>query len=376
MQHNNNSFSFFAEFDDSNQDIFDIPFGEVLSVLPLRDIVLFPGVIIPVGIGRPLSMSLVRDASATGTIIATATQVDENIELPSGKDLYPEGVAARVLRIFDLPDGNCTAIIQGLCPIHLDNIQVDVNGIHAHVVRLREVGLDDTVLPVLQTTLRDRMLEYMHLSDRYGDEDIAGLNATFGMRFFLNNVCTNAPLPVSEKIGLLAESSLLTRGTRLLRLLAREIQFARLRSEIQQQTQADIDKQQRDFFLQQQLHNIQEQLGNTSQDDVARFREKAYKLKMPEEAYDTFLHEVEKLERLNPQSPDYQVLYNYLEVMLQLPWGIQTHDNLNLSNAERVLNKNHYGCQGTHPRTSGCAPDELRRGQVHHHLPLRSSGCR
>ena len=345
MQSNSNSFSFIADFDGNDLRIFDIPFDDVLPVLPLRDTVLFPGVILPVAIGRPLSIHLVREADVTGAIFATATQREPQVEWPSGKDLYDRGVAARVLRIFDLPDGNCTALLQGLSSVELSRFKVDATGIRAHVKRCEEMipEMDDPVFTVVNSHLRDRMIEYMELSDRYGDEDIAGLNNYYGMPFFLNHVCTNAPLPVDEKLSLLIEPSPLARATQLLRLLAREIQLANLSSEIRQQTQADIDKQQREFFLQQQLRNIQEQLGNSKQDDAMRFREKAQGMNIPQEAYDTFIHEVEKLERLNPQSPDYQVLYNYLEVMLQLPWGVLTKDNLNLKNAERVLNKNHYG---------------------------------
>ena len=369
MQSNSNSFSFIADFDGNDLRIFDIPFDDVLPVLPLRDTVLFPGVILPVAIGRPLSIHLVREADVTGAIFATATQREPQVEWPSGKDLYDRGVAARVLRIFDLPDGNCTALLQGLSSVELSRFKVDATGIRAHVKRCEEMipEMDDPVFTVVNSHLRDRMIEYMELSDRYGDEDIAGLNNYYGMPFFLNHVCTNAPLPVDEKLNLLIEPSPLARATQLLRLLAREIQLANLSSEIRQQTQADIDKQQREFFLQQQLRNIQEQLGNSKQDDAIRFREKAQGMNIPQEAYDTFIHEVEKLERLNPQSPDYQVLYNYLEVMLQLPWGVLTKDNLNLKNAERVLNKNHYGMKEVKERIL----EHLAVGGIHGAVRLR-----
>ena len=343
MQNKEHSFSFFADFEDINDDVFDIPFPKDLPVLPLRDMVLFPGVILPVAIGRPISMNVIRQVAPSNEIFATATQIDENVEFPGVKDLYQHGVAARVLRLFNHSDGSCTAIIQGLSSVHLTNIHTDIEGIRAHVVGHTEKELDDTVLSALKANVRDCMQEYMHLDERYTEEDLTGFNATYELRYFINNVCTQAPLPVSDKIALLAESNPLNRGTKLLRLLSRQIQFVRLRSDIQRQTQAEIDKQQRDFFLQQEIHNIQQQLGNNTQTDAARFRKKASWLKYSKEAYDTFLQEVGKLERLNPQNPDYQTLYNYLDIMVQLPWGTATSDNLNLISAERVLNKNHYG---------------------------------
>ena len=344
-QSNNNSFSFIAEFAGDEQSIYDVEFGNQLPVLPLRDTVLFPGVILPLTIGRPNSLELVRQVVADGTIIATATQRQPNTEQPTKADLYECGVAARVLRIFEMAGGTCTAIIQGLTPLCFADIQNRGKKLYGDVIPLDEKfqEMNDGTYAVLKDTLRDRMLEYLNLNDHYGEDDIIGINNAYTLHFFVNHVCTNLMLPTEEKIGLLAEMSPMARATQLLRLLARDIQFARIRSDIQKKTQADIDNQQREFFLQQQLHNIQEQLGTTAESDVTKLREKAEKMHWTKDAGETFFQELKKMERLNPQSPDYQVLYNYLETMLQLPWGVTTQDDLNLNHAERVLNKNHYG---------------------------------
>ena len=344
-QPNNSSFSFIAEYADDNQTIFGADFGELLQVLPLRDNVLFPGAILPVAIGRSNSVRIVRQASEDGRIIAVGTQLQPEIDVPKQNDLYSYGVAARVLRVFDMPDGTCSALIQGLTPIRFRNIVSNADGLYATVMRLKEkfMEMENGTFAILKDTLRDRMLELAKISDNYNDEAVMGINNSHGMRFFVNIICTNISLPSEEKIKLLAEASPMARATQLLRLLSREMEFARIRYDIQKKTQADIDKQQRDFFLQQQLHNIQEQLGGTATSDAAKFREKAKQKRWNKEVKETFLHELEKMERLNPQSPDYQVQYNYLETMLQLPWGQFASENLNLTRAQRVLNKNHYG---------------------------------
>ena len=344
-EQNNNPFSFIAEYDGDEKSIYEVEYSNPLHILPLRDTVLFPGVIMPITIGRPNSIDLVRKSAELGLIIATATQRIPSTELPAREDLFDRGVAARVVRIFDLPDGTCTAIIQGLAPVKFKNIRTEGGNIYGFAERQPEryYEMNDAQFSVLKATLRERLVEFLNLHDRYTDEDIVGINNAYSMRFFVNYVCSNMQLSVEEKIGLLAERSILTRTTDLLRLVARNIQFARIRSEIQKKTQADIDNQQREFFLQQQLHNIQEQLGSTAENDSAKLRKKAQNMHWSDEVRETFMHELQKMERLNTQSPDYQVQYNYLETMLQLPWGIVTSDNLNLNHAERVLNKNHYG---------------------------------
>ena len=340
-----NPFSFIAEYEGDEHSIYDIEFNSCLPVLPLRNLVLFPGVIIPISIGRPGSLELVQQALKKNLIIAVATQKKPQVENPDIEDLYPNGVLARVIRVFELPDDQLTAVVQGLAPVHFTSFQSHGSALFATAERAQEYFEErqDHTFGILRETLRDRLLEYISLSETIADEAAVGINNAFGMNFFVNYVCTNLPMEVEAKMKMLEDPSPITRATTLLRTLARDIQFARIRRDIQQKTQADIDKQQRDYFLQQQLHNIQEQLGSTAKNDAEKMREKASKMLWNEEVAKTFAHELEKMERLNPQSPDYQVQYNYLETMLQLPWGIITNDNLSLKNAEHVLGKNHYG---------------------------------
>lgn len=352
IESNTNPFSFVAEFDGEAKDIYSAKFDNILSVLPLRDLVLFPGVIAPISIRRSSSVDLVRDAFARGTVLATGTQVKPELEVPSPKDFFSIGVAARVVRIFEMPDDTITAIVQGLSPIRLEHIDRVDGMLYAHVKRLHE-RIEETVdhtYEILRQTVRDRLLEYIQLDDQLGVEVSVAVNNAFSMQFFINFACSNFPTEVSNRIMLLEDLSPLSRGTKLLKFIAREMQFARIRHELHTKTQADIDNQQREYYLQQQLNNIRQQLGNSTDGDTAKLRDMASKLKWPEEVDSMFKHELEKLDRLNPQSPDYQVQYNYLETMVQLPWGIVTEDNLSLQNAERVLRRDHYGLKDVKER--------------------------
>lgn len=362
-----NPFSFIAEYEGDANAIFDVEFNEWLPVLPLRNMVLFPGIVIPVTIGRPGSVELVQKAQAKDLIIAVATQREPQVETPATEDLYPIGVLARIIRTFELPDSTVTAVVQGLAPIRFTQIQNNAPALFAKAERMTEhvEETHDHTFSILSETLRDRVLELIHLSEDIVDEAAIGVNNAFSMHFFVNYICTNLPMNTEEKIKLLEEPSPIMRTTTLLRMLARDIQYARIRRDIQQKTQADIDKQQREYFLQQQLHNIQEQLGTTAQNDAEKMRKKAAEMKWNDEVRDVFNHELEKMERLNSQSPDYQVQYNYLETMLQLPWGVLTTDNLSLPNAERVLSRNHYGMKEVKERIlEHLAVRQMRGGDI------------
>ena len=340
-----NPFSFIAEYEGDESSIYEVEFSTWLPVLPMRNLVLFPGIVIPVSIGRPGSIELVQRAVEKNLVVAVATQREPQVESPDDEDLYPEGVLAHVIRVFETQDETVTAIVQGLAPIRFTQFQSRGHALFATAERIVEdlTETQERTFHILRETVRDRVLELIHFSPELADESSAGINNAFGTKFFTNYVCTNLPMDVKEKVKLFQEHTPIARATALLQVISQQIQYARIRNDIQQKTQADIDKQQREYFLQQQLHNIQEQLGTTAQNDAQKMRTKAQNMKWNDEVRQTFEHELEKMERLNPQSPDYQVQYNYLETILQLPWGFLTEDNLNLQNAERVLGRNHYG---------------------------------
>ena len=343
--YNNNPLSVITDIDGQTLNIYGISLPRVLSILPLRETVLFPGVIIPVSILRPMSLKLVHEAVQKDEIIAVATQRNPNTEQPYGDDLYEEGVPARVLKVIDMPDGTCTAIIQGLEPIHLNEVHL-VDGMLQASVTQRSEPMPYSADPnygMLKIAIHDRLKEFMNLSDAYSDNEINALCSTIDDDYYVNFLCTQLHFEVQEKIELLQIDDPTERGMQLLTLISRDLQLEQLRDEIKRKTQADIDKQQRDYFLQQELHNIQEQLGATTSNDCNKLRERAETMLWPDEVKDTFFEELKKMERMNSQSPDYQTLYNYLDTMLKIPWGVYTTDDMNLAHAERVLNENHYG---------------------------------
>jgi len=363
-----NPFSYITQYGMDERELFNIQLPRFLHVLPLRDFVLFPGIIVPISIGRAGSKKLVNQAMQEESLIAVATQLQPNNDQPGVGDLYEYGVAARVVRIFDSEgDDTITAVVQGLNPLHFLQYAEQQGELWAtfEEMPIEIENRGDHTEDILRETLRDRLIDYIRLNDELADAAIASVNHAFTVEFFINFVCTNLPMPVEQKIKLLSTTSIANRVTTLLRYLAKEIQLLQISEDIKRQTKADIDKQQREYFLQQQLHNIQEQLGGTAQNDAQKLRQKADGMALPEEVKATFDHELEKMERLNPQSPDYQVQYNYLETLLQLPWGVLTEDNLNLQNAERVLNHNHYGMKDVKERIlEHLAVRQMKAGNV------------
>ncbi len=349
---NQNPFSFIAEFDGDEKSIYEIQHPELLPVLPLRDIVLFPGVILPVSVGRISSIRVCKQSFEDSTFILCATQKAPEVEQPQASDLYDIGVVARVIRIYELPDDTTTAIVQGFAPVHvIDTFAAD--GTLMATVSPRDEFFDEMnseTYELMRQTLYSQLTEYTRLNEQFGSDAIAALNNAASMRFFVNFVCTNFPIDAHVKVELLREQYPVMRGTMLLREVSREIQYSRIRSDIRQKTQVDLDKQQRDYFLQRQLQNIQEELGDAASGDVAKLRRKAQDMQWPDDVKTTFEDELNKLDRMNPQSPDYQVQLTYLETLVQLPWNKRTRCNYNLPRAEKILEKNHYGMKDVKER--------------------------
>ncbi len=343
---NQNPFAFVAEYDGDEKAIFDAEFNDELPLVPLRDAVLFPGVILPITVGRVASVRVCREAYEDGTFIVCATQREPDKESPKYNDLYDVAVAARVIRIFESPDNTTTAIIQGFRPVSLNSIVSKDGLLIAHIQPRYEAvfEMSDKHFKALKDTLLTQLREYIELNDQqFGAEVSTAVNNAASMRFFVNFVCTNMPIDTASKIKLLRIVEPIKRATQLLREVSREIQFSRIRSDIRQKTQMDIDKQQRDYFLQRQIQNIQAELGESGPDDASRIRNMAKDIMWSMEMHRTFQDELAKLKRLNPQTPDYQVQLTYLETIVKLPWNKHTTCNYNLSKAEKILEKNHYG---------------------------------
>ena len=342
------SISLIADFDGNEETLFEQPLDTVMPILPLRNMVLFPGIVLPVSVGRKSSLRLIKDAFKQEKPLGVFCQRSSETESPQQKDLYEIGTAARVVRIFEMPDQTTTVILQGMQRLHLANIvstrpylMGEVDALTEQLPRRNSREFKATV-----DSCKDLAARYIKASEEMQpDAAFAIKNISNGM-FLVNFVCSNLPFDIKEKMQLLQEDSLQERATHLLSILNREVQLADLKAAIQMRAKEDIDQQQREYFLQQQLKNIQDELGGSAQDqDIADLRQKAMMKNWPMEVAESFSKELMKLERINPQSPDYNVQLNYLQVMLSLPWGEYTTDNLDMQNARRVLDRDHYGLE-------------------------------
>ncbi len=345
---NQNPFSLVADFEGDESSVFDVEMEPALPILPLRNMVLFPGVVMPVAVGRKSSLRLAKAADKDKSNIGVVCQLNPETEYPGFDELYHVGTVAKIIRILELPDRSTTVILQGMCRFDLKNIVSDKPYLTGTVEKLDDTlpSRNNKEFEILVEACRERAVQYIQTSDQMPKESMFAIKNVNNNMFLVNFVCANFPFPIAHKMELLKERALDLRTVKLLKLLNKEIQYSELRAEIQRKTKEDLDTQQREYFLQQQIKNIQDELGGTPQDqDLHDLRTQAKKKKWPEDVAGTFDREVDKLERLNPQSPDYNVQLNYLQTMLSLPWQSYTEDNLNLKNAERVLNKDHYGLE-------------------------------
>ena len=344
----NPSFSMIADFDGNENGLFDSQMDEVVPILPLRNMVLFPTVVMPVTVGRKSSLKLIQNASAEGKQIAVFCQKDPDIEEPDINDLYSVGVLAKVIRIFDMPDQTTTVVLQGMQRIKLKHI------LDFDPYLIGTADLFPEVLPPTRSkefkaivdSCKDAAIKYVKLSENIQPDAAFALKNISNGLFLINFICANLPFDIKDKARLLREGTCSSRALTLLSLLNREIQLAELKMSIQRRTHEDIDKQQKEYFLQQELKNIQDELGGSVQDqDIEEMRLKANQKKWSDDVRKIFDKELVKLERTNSQSPDYNVQLSYLQTVLSLPWGECTKDNLDMDNARKALDKDHYGLQ-------------------------------
>ena len=344
----NNTFSVIADFEGDEENLMNIKVDDVLPVLPLRNMVLFPGVFMPVSIGRRSSLKLIREANRKNAYFAVFCQKSVETEDPTFEDLHHIGSIAKIIRILEMPDQSTTVIVQGIKRIQLDEI-VDVDPyLTGHVTPLAdELPADnDREFLAAVDACKDVTVRFIHASETIPPDSAFAIRNIINPMFLVNFICANMPLKKDEKMELLSINSLRERTYRLLEKMNREVQLAEIKESIQMRTREDIDQQQREYFLQQQMKTIQNELGgNSHEQEIREMRQRGEKVKWSKEVKATFLKEVDKLERMQPQSPDYSVQLNYLQTMLALPWGIYTTDNLNLKNAEKTLNKDHYGLE-------------------------------
>lgn len=350
MDSENEQISMIAEISTEVEDasVMELEYDKEIPVLPLRNMVMFPHVVMPVTIGRNSSLKLINMAIRKKQPIALICQLSAEVDEPGYQDLFHVGVIARVLKVFEMPGGNTTAIMQSAGPrVHLDKIVRTQPYMKGMVTPMKdeEVNEETDEFKALMESCKELAHKYIDKSERMGPDLTFAIKNLDHPMILVNFICANFPFTADEKVQLLKYDSLKERMYRLIQVLNREVRLAEIRQAIQARTREDIDRQQRDYFLHQQIKNIQEELGDSQDGEIEELRAKALQMKWPKEVADTFGKELAKLERINPQSPDYSVQLTYLQTMLSLPWGTYTEDNLNIANAERTLNKDHYGLE-------------------------------
>ena len=350
MEADDNQISMIAEIttEPDAEDLAKMEFDKEIPILPLRNMVMFPHVVMPVTIGRTSSLKLINVAFKKKQPIVLVCQVSAEVDDPGYADLYHVGVVARVLRIFEMPGGTTTAIMQSAGPkVHLDGIVRTQPYMKGMVTPMEEIAVDEQSdeFNALMESCKDLANKYVEKSERLAPDTAFAIKNLDHPTILVNFICANFPFNVDEKVQLLRYDNLKDRMYKLIQVLNREVRLADIKQAIQIRTREDIDRQQREYFLHQQIKNIQDELGDGQDSEIDELRLKGSRMNWPKEVADTFEKEVTKLERINPQAPDYSVQLTYLQTMLSLPWGIYTEDNLNISNAEKTLNKDHYGLE-------------------------------
>ena len=350
MNADDNQISMIAEIttEPDAEELAKMEFDKDFPVLPLRNLVMFPHVVMPVTIGRASSLKLINMAYKKKLPIILVCQISSEVDEPGYSDLYHVGVVAKVIRIFEMPGGTTTAIMQSAGPkVHLDGIVRTQPYMRGMVTEMEEIVEDEQSdeFKALMESCKDLANKYVEKSERLSPDTSFAIKNLDHPTILVNFICTNFPFNVDEKVQLLRYDSLKDRMYKLIQILNREVRLADIRQAIQIRTREDIDRQQREYFLHQQIKNIQDELGDGQESEIDELRLKGSRMKWTKEAADTFEKEVSKLERINPQAPDYSVQLTYLQTMLSLPWGIYTEDNLNINNAEKTLNKDHYGLE-------------------------------
>lgn len=337
-----------GEFDEN------VPFMNIdglpdrVPVLSTRNMVLFPGIVSPIIIGRRKSKYLTVKAEKNHGLVAVVCQRDPETEDPVRDDLYDDGVYARVLKVIDMPNGAKTAIIQALSHLKLGEVVATEPCLMATVSEVDETEPlnGDKEFKTAMRELKDKMASYIHASEDIGNEATLAIEGFKNDLLAINFLCTNMPVGSKEKIELLSQTDMRLRLFGFLKIVNRELELQTLKHHIQQKTRDDLDKQQRNYFLQQQIKNLQAEMGSeNSSPEIVELMQKAEGLKWSEDARKVFDREISKLEQLSPSMPDYNVLLTYLQTLVSLPWGKCSKDDLRIDRARKTLDKDHYGME-------------------------------
>ncbi len=334
----------FNEQDMENEPALEME--EMIPILPLRNTVLFPGVVIPITVGRDKSIQAVKAAFGKDKLIGVVSQMDGNIEDPTAADLCKVGTVAKVIKMIKMQDGGTTIIIQGKKRFELiEMVEVDpFFKAKVAIIEEEKISKEDQNFQALLATIKDLATQIIQLSPNFPSEAAMILKNIESPLFLINFVSSNLNVSINEKQALLELNGITPRAEKLIHFLQQELQFVELKNKVANKTRTELDKQQRDYFLQQQLKSIKDELGgDPNEREIVEMKKKAENKKWPDTAKKLFQTGLEKLERMHPSTPDYSVVYNHLDLLLDLPWLEYTDDNYDLKNAKKVLDNDHYG---------------------------------
>ncbi len=332
--------------DGEDGDLEDVEVPETIPILSLRNTVLFPGVVLPISIGRPRSIQLIKEVYRNDKIVGTVAQKDPDMENPGFNDLHTVGSIGQIVKLLEMPDGSTTAIIQGRRRMVLDELISSDPYFIARVRTIPEKKPEPASkdFDAIVSSLKDLSLKIIKINPNISPEASFAIKNIENNTYLINFICSNTDIKVTDKQKLLEINSIRDRGFMLLEFLVQEIQLLELKNELQSKVKSDLDQQQREFLLHQQMKTIQNELGgNPLEKEIEEYRKKAEAKKWTEETRKIFDKELDKLHRLNPAAAEYSVQVNYIQTLLDLPWREYTQDNLDLVNARHVLDDDHFG---------------------------------
>jgi len=326
---------------------------ETLSILPLKNTVMFPGVVIPITASRDKSIKLIKDSNINTKLIGVVSQKDSKVQNPNLDDIQSTGTVAKILRVLQMPDGNVTVIIQGKKRFSIEKVLCEEPYITAEIKEIKEIKPSNNNKEFNATieSIKDIALQIIEENPNIPSEASFAIKNIQSDSFLVNFVCSNMNLSVQEKYDILKTSDLHDRALMCLKQMNVELQRLSLKNDIQSKVRSDLDQQQREYFLHQQLKTIQEELGGVSYDEeIKEMRIRSNKKKWGKDIQDHFLKELSKLQRMNPQVAEYSIQRNYLDLYLDLPWNEFSVDKFDLKRAQRILDRDHYGLEDVKKR--------------------------
>lgn len=328
--------------------VIDAEMPGVLPILPLRNAILFPATVIPVTVGRAKSIQLVNDAFRGNKLLGAVTQIDAKVENPNPDDIFKVGTLGKIVKIVEMPNDTITVILQGVKRFDIKQINITAPYMMAEVSYRNDItpAPGNKEMDALTGSIKDSAMRIIKLTPHLPQEASFAIKSIEGYDFIVNFIASSIEIEnTTDKVALLKEDKLYDRAVKLLELMNKQLDILKIKDDIQQKVKSEIDQQQREYYLNNQLKTIQEELGITEEESLTEFRKRAQEKKWSEKMAETFEKEVHKLEHINPNSADYNVQYAYVEFLLDLPWNETTPDNLDMKHAQQILDEDHFGLE-------------------------------